>query len=230
MWIIFFSSFLSFFFLLSHADVPSQRPIFCADSSSAAGDATLQDGLDPDGRSAALLLPCCHWRCQVHRTGWRSVLAGTSLCRVTKATTSLVIDLSRDRLAQHRPRGMNATVSKQAEGVFALTAVSFLQGFVERALQRGRRRSRVHPSSSSSTSTQRTAQRQNWASVSPRKYWDHQACGDPQSGVSISRMFLKTVRQLAVIVYITLKRDRVTVNAFVFYYKEGGCFWSAECF
>lgn len=77
MQIIFFSSFFVFFFLLSHADVPSQRPIFCADSSSAAGDATLQDGLDPDGRSAALLLPCCHWRCQVHRTGWRSVPAGT---------------------------------------------------------------------------------------------------------------------------------------------------------
>lgn len=52
--------FLFFFFLLSHADVPSQRPIFCADSSSAAGDATQQDGLDPDGRSAALLLPCRH--------------------------------------------------------------------------------------------------------------------------------------------------------------------------
>lgn len=52
--------------VLLFADVPSQRPVFSADSRRTAGDAALSNGFDTNTGSASLLLPCCHWRCQVH--------------------------------------------------------------------------------------------------------------------------------------------------------------------
>lgn len=63
-------------FLLLYVDVHAQGPVFSAYSWCAAGDATLSNGLDSDSRSTSLLLPCCHWRCQVHQG--RHIFAGKS--------------------------------------------------------------------------------------------------------------------------------------------------------
>ncbi len=92
----------------------------------------------------------------------------------------------------------------------------FSKGVMERALKRGRWSSRVHPTSSSSSS-QRPTQWQSWAIVFPRKWWHHPADGFTESWVMIQIMFSKEL----VSVYLSL-------FSFVWLFRQTVCYATAR--